>query len=72
MKPRPERVIPELARKALAEAKQRTHIWTHYILLHYRATDDLAPGCDYRDLLAWLEANELEGLAAKTGIRKGR
>ncbi len=64
----PERVHPEIARQALAQASQRTHIWTEYILLHFHSTGNLAPGCDYRDLLAWLEQNEPQSLAAITGV----
>ena len=65
-KDHPERVHPEIAWQALSVATQRTHIWTEYILLHFRSTGNLAPGCDLRDLLAWLEQNEPEKLAAKT------
>ncbi len=67
IKVHPERVIPECARLALGNANQRTHVWTEYIILHFRGTGDLAPGCDARDLLAWLEANEPQRLAAITG-----
>ena len=62
----PERVIPELAQLAMADCKVRTEAYTHYILRHYRATGDLAPGCDARDLIAWLEQNMTAELAAKT------
>ena len=54
-KAHPERVIPALAQKALEETDQRAALYTHYIILHYRATGNLAPGCDARDLYAWLE-----------------
>jgi len=62
----PEKVCPVLARQALAETDQRTHVWTHYILAHYHSTGNLAPGCDARDLYAWLETNEATALAAIT------
>ena len=65
-KAHPERVDPELARRAVGQATQRTHCYTQYIMLHYRATGNLAPGCDARDLYAWLEQNEPERLAAIT------
>lgn len=65
-KSHPERVHPEIARQALAQASQRTHVYTEYILLHYRATGKLPPGCDARDLYAWLEQNELDALTAIT------
>ncbi len=63
-KPHSERVNGEIARFAIAEARQRTHIWTHYILRHFEITRDLAPGCDYKDLVAWLQANMPEEWAA--------
>ncbi len=66
-KSHPERVHPEIARQALSVATQRTHVFTEYILLHFRSTGKLAPGCDARDLLAWLEQNEAQALALKTG-----
>ena len=65
-KDHPEKVFPVLARQALAETDQRTHVWTHYILAHYHSTGNLAPGCDARDLYAWLETNEATALAAIT------
>jgi hypothetical protein len=57
-KPNPIRVRPELAYKAIDEADQRTAVYTHYIILHYRATGSLAPGCDARDLYAWIDAQD--------------
>ncbi len=66
-KAHPERVHPEMARQAINQATQRSHAWTEYILLHFRSTGKLAPGCDARDLLAWLEQNEAQALALKTG-----
>lgn len=63
---RPEKVIPELARLAVRDTDQRTCVWTQYILRHYRTTGNPAPGCDARDLYAWLEANEPERLATIT------
>ncbi len=66
-KDHPERVHPEIARQALERAEMRTHIYTEYIILHFRSTGKLAPGCDARDLYAWLEENEAQALALKTG-----
>ena len=49
----PERVDPTFALQAIREADSIGAAYTHYILAHYRATGDLAPGCDARDLYAW-------------------
>ena len=65
----PELVIPELAIKATGEVKIRTELSTHYILQHYRCTGKLAPGCDFKDLLAWYEINKPDELAAVTRRR---
>ncbi len=62
----PERVIPEMARLAMRECQVRTHVYTQYIMAHYRATGSLAPGCDARDLMAWLLENEPQALAEIT------
>jgi len=67
-KEHPERVHPEMARAAIAKATQRTHVYTEYIILHYRQTGKLAPGCDACDLYAWLEQNmpaELEAITRR-------
>jgi len=71
-KPRTERVIPDLARHAVYATNDRGKVWTEYIVSHFRSTGNLAPGCDLKDMMAWLEANEPERLAAITGIRKGK
>jgi hypothetical protein len=55
VKPQPNKVDGKLALDALSESKRRTEIWTHYIIAHYRATGNLAPGCDAKDLSAWIE-----------------
>lgn len=48
---RPERVHPRMARQALETANgDRRRAWTEYILLSFRTTGRLAPGCDNRDL----------------------
>lgn len=69
-KAHPERVNPEIARLAIGRATMRTHCYTEYIILHYRATGNLAPGCDARDLYAWYELNMPAELAQITGIKK--
>ncbi|OGF53946.1 MAG: hypothetical protein A2Z21_09355 [Candidatus Fraserbacteria bacterium RBG_16_55_9] len=54
MKPHLERVDRRLAEDALEMARgNRQLAWTEYVLLHFRRTGDLAPGCDMADLLAW-------------------
>jgi len=66
----PELVIPELARQAMKGCKVRMHVYSQYIMAHYRATGNLAPGCDARDLYAWLEQNmndELEAITRRRG-----
>ena len=57
-RPNPDRVHPRVAEDALQEANgDRQLAWTKYILLHFRGTRKLAPGCDMRDLIAWYEQN---------------
>lgn len=56
---RPERVNPRLAAEALRRAgSDRQKLYSEYIRLHYQSTGSLAPGCDNRDLQAWLEQAE--------------
>jgi len=58
-KPRPERVIPSLARLAIERARgDRARVYSEYIRAHFQATGRLAPGCDARDLIAWIEEQE--------------
>ena len=45
----PEKVIPQLVEVAIKKAKDRGSSFTEYIIAHYRATGNLAPGCDARD-----------------------
>ncbi|MEZ0396826.1 MAG: hypothetical protein ABWK53_10415 [Anaerolineales bacterium] len=45
----PERVIEPLVRKALETGKDRASLFSEYIKLHFRATGNLAPGCDAKD-----------------------
>jgi hypothetical protein len=57
-KPRPERVIPSLARLAIERARgDMKKVYSEYIRAHFQATGSLAPGCDARDLVAWIEKN---------------
>lgn len=70
-KPKPERVDAWLARGAMERAKIRPELFTQYIMGHYRRTGDLAPRCDFKDLLAWYEIHMPGELAAITGIKAG-
>jgi len=55
-KPDKSKVHPGMARKALEMASgDRQLAYTKYILLHYRSTGRLLPGCDSRDLHAFYE-----------------
>ena len=65
-KAHPERVNPNFAGVAVKKAKSPNECYSQYIILHYRHTGKLAPGCDNRDLLAWLELNMPEELKAIT------
>ena len=60
MKVHPEKVNPALAEhvyKTLGGSpKKRSSAYSDYIVLHFRVTGDLAPGCDARDFLAWWDA----------------
>lgn len=54
----PEKVNPVLALEAWKRAEgDRKSVYSEYIRLHYQATGCLAPGCDNRDLQAWLDVN---------------
>jgi hypothetical protein len=57
MKPRPEKVIPQLLEKAIATGKERNSLWSEYIVFHYRATGNLAPGCDAKDFYVALDSS---------------
>lgn len=71
-KAHPEHVIPECARQAMSKCQpgQRAALFSQYILLHYRGTGKLAPGCDALDLYAWYEQNMPQELDAITTKRK--
>lgn len=57
-----DRVIPPLAERALSDANGDCQLaWTKYILLHYRATGKLAPGCDNRDLQEFYKRKVSDG-----------
>jgi hypothetical protein len=47
------RVIPEIAILAVRKSKSKSEIYSNYIVLHYRSTGNIAPGCDNKDLIAW-------------------
>ena len=50
----------------MSETTMRPSLFTAYIMGHYHATGNLAPGCDFKDLLAWYDANMPAELAAIT------
>ena len=55
----PEKVNPGVAMQAWKLANgDRKNLYSHYIALHFRATGSLVPGCDNRDLQAWLDNHE--------------
>jgi hypothetical protein len=56
MKPHPEYVIPQLLERAIKTGKERNSLWSEYIVAHYRATGNLAPGCDTKDFYAALDS----------------
>jgi hypothetical protein len=60
MKAHPEKVIPQLADRAIATGKERNALFSEYIVLHWRATGNLAPGCDTRDFIAYLDSKQKE------------
>ena len=60
MKAHPERVIPQLVDRAIATGKDRNCLFSEYIVFHYRATGNLAPGCDARDFYAYLDGLKQE------------
>ena len=66
----PELIHPAIAERAMQDAitvgDKRTTLFTHYIMLHYRSTGKLAPGCDFKDLLAWYEVNMPDELTSVT------
>lgn len=48
-----KKVVPEIGIQAIRRAQQRTHAWTEYIIVHFRTTGNLAPGCDAVDFYEW-------------------
>ncbi len=54
-KAHPELVITELVEKAISTGKDRTALFSEYIVLHYRSTGKLAPGCNAHDFYAVLD-----------------
>ena len=60
------KVEPTLARLAISKSKLRTETYSEYIIAHYRATGNLAPGCNAADLYTWYEQNMPEEIAAIT------
>jgi len=60
LKAHPEKVDPGIGRMAIKQAKDRQSSWTQYIVLHFRHTGNLVPGCDARDWYAWYDINPKE------------
>jgi hypothetical protein len=54
-KAHPERVIPQLLERAIETCKERNSLFSEYIVFHFRATGNLAPGCDARDFYVALD-----------------
>ena len=61
--PKPVRVFVEAA---ILEAQDRGSAWTRYIQAHYRATGNLAPGCDAVDFYAAYDIAKSEGIGEVT------
>lgn len=69
-KAHPEKVIPQLAEKAIELAKDINCAYSQYVRLYYQSTGKLASGCDARDLIEWLKINMLEAYEEKSKGRK--
>lgn len=54
-KPKIDRVIPLAGKIAIQRAKDRGSAYSEYIIAFYQATGRLAPGCDAKDLYAWMD-----------------
>jgi hypothetical protein len=63
----PTKVNADMARLALDKAKDAQSAYSQYIILHYRATGSLAPGCDAKDLVAWYIKNTPVNFQLKGG-----
>jgi len=55
-----------LVESAILEAQDRGSAWTRYITAHYRATGNLAPGCDAVDFYAAYDIAKAEGIGEIT------
>lgn len=52
-KPKPEKAVPSMVIAALQRAAGDVKAaWSQYIIVHYRATGSLNPGCDAKDFYA--------------------
>ena len=69
-KPNPNKVIPVLAEQAIASAKSLQVCYSNYVIEHYRATGNLASGCDSKDLIEWINQNHPD-LFDQKGKRNG-
>lgn len=48
-------IHPGLVDRVLAMGKERNTWYSDYIVLHFRATGRLAPGCDAKDFYRWVD-----------------
>lgn len=55
MKKRDIVIHDRLVEKVLSLGKPRNTWYSDYIVLHYRATGNLAPGCDAKDFYAYVD-----------------
>lgn len=69
-KPNPSKVHGKIALQALDQAQYVNDAFTQYIILHFRITGNLAPGCDMRDFSQWLRENAAEAYATKVFVLK--
>ena len=56
-KPDSTKVNSGLAQRAVGYASSRQTVYSELIKLNYQATGRLAPGCDNKDLQAWIDLN---------------
>ncbi len=54
-KPHPERVIPQILKRAVETGKPRNMHFSEYIRFMYKATGSLVPRCDAIDFYAALD-----------------
>lgn len=68
MKPNINKVNSVIARQSLKNADEdRQKAYSQYILLMYRSTGRLAPGCDAKDLQAFYDQEDEDGQEGQHG-----